>query len=76
MDLNNMASVYNEIGQYDEAYKLYLRNLNIDEQLLGVDHPECMTFSPISDCFQFRLKQSEPISTFGPFYCVWGPCGR
>ena len=38
--LNNLASLYEHLGRFDDAEGLYRRALTIEEALLGPDHPE------------------------------------
>jgi len=39
MSLNNLAALYRAQGRYSEAEPLYQRALTIQEQRLGLDHP-------------------------------------
>ena len=36
---NNLANLYDSQGKYAQAEPLYLRALDIDEKMLGKDHP-------------------------------------
>jgi len=38
--LNNLASVYKNMGNYKEAITIYNRALSLTEKVLGTDHPE------------------------------------
>jgi tetratricopeptide (TPR) repeat protein len=38
-----LADAYSEIGRFDEAVALYLRNLAVQERLFGPDHPDTIT---------------------------------
>ncbi len=38
--LNNLATVYSDLGRYSEAEPLYIRALEITEKALGPEHPD------------------------------------
>ena len=39
-DVNNLGSVLQDLGDFQEARKCYERALKIDEQVYGPDHPD------------------------------------
>ncbi len=41
--LNNLAGLYDAMGQYEKALPLYERALAISEAQLGADHPSTAT---------------------------------
>jgi len=43
ISLNNLASLYHDVGQYAQALPLYQRSLDISEKFLGPEHPDVAT---------------------------------
>jgi tetratricopeptide (TPR) repeat protein len=43
--LNNLAALYESMGNYTEALPLYERALSISEKVLGPEHPNTKTTS-------------------------------
>ena len=41
--LDNLATLYREIGDYEKALPLYQRALDIREKVLGSEHPDFAT---------------------------------
>ena len=41
LTLNNLATLYKSMGDYEKALPLYQRALEISEKVLGPQHPRC-----------------------------------
>ena len=39
--LSNIGTIYMNMGQYEEALKIYEECLSLQELILGEDHPDC-----------------------------------
>jgi tetratricopeptide (TPR) repeat protein len=62
--LNNLASLYDSLGRYEEAEPLYVRALGINEQQLGRDHPVVAINSHnLASLYNSlrRYKEAEPL---------------
>ncbi|KAF3312508.1 hypothetical protein TWF173_007118 [Orbilia oligospora] len=53
--ISGIATVYGELGEYDEALRWYERAIAISEKLFGKDHPS--TLHTISNLASFYFKQ-------------------
>ena len=42
MSVSNLASVYESLGRYGDAERLYLRELPASERVLGAEHPDTL----------------------------------
>jgi hypothetical protein len=58
--LNNLAAVHQARGAWAEAERLYLRTLEIQEKLLGPDHPDfALTIHNLASLFATRNRTAE-----------------
>ena len=76
--LNNLGSVLQDLGEFQEARKYYERALKIDEQVYGPDHPDVARdvnnlgsvlqdlgeFQEARKCYERALKIDEQV--YGP----------
>ncbi|MDM0110063.1 CHAT domain-containing protein [Variovorax sp. J22R24] len=64
--LNNLALLYQETGQYDQAFPLYKRALKIDEDTFGISHPYvAQVLSNLAGWYQSvaRYESAIPLYT-------------
>lgn len=40
INLNNLANLYKEIGQYDKAEMFFLESIQIKKKILGIEHSD------------------------------------
>ena len=62
--MNNLAGLYQEMGDYARAESLYQRSLKIDEKALGPEHPrngDCSAESRRSVFLQGDYARAEPL---------------
>ena len=58
--LNNLAAFHQAHGAWAEAERLYLRTLEIQEKLLGPDHPDfALTIHNLASLFVTRNRVAE-----------------
>ncbi len=57
MELDNLAYLYHVDGRYSKAISLYLRSLDIYENILGMDHP--VLFTILSDIGYLYYSQDK-----------------
>ena len=57
--LNNLAPLYQSMGNYPEALPLYQRALAISEQALGPSHPTTVTIQENTRKLEQKMKTSE-----------------
>ena len=55
--LNNLASLYNDQGDYTKAEPLYKRSLAIREKALGSDHPDVAI--SLNNLAMFYINQGD-----------------
>lgn len=58
--LNNLALLYNTMGQYDQALPLSLRALAILEKILGSTHPNTIKLNANLAALRDAMRQQQP----------------
>ena len=61
--LHNLAYLYKDQGNYDEALKFYNMTLEIREKILGKDHPDtAITYNNIADVYHVQGNYDEALN--------------
>ena len=64
-DLNNLATVYNSQGRYDEAIELYKQALLIGEKTIGKEHPDyAIDLNNLANVFESQGKFDEALQLY------------
>ena len=63
--LNNLAAIYQALGEYEEAEPLYQKALNIDEKVLGEDHPNTAADQDNIEQLQRDKAESQALPPTG-----------
>jgi tetratricopeptide (TPR) repeat protein len=62
--LNNLASLYDNQGKYEEAEPLFIQALELRKQLLGENHPDtASSLSNLASLYysQGKYEEAEPL---------------